>query len=395
MSEILTAQRDFTLSGDLLERALFSMGRSLHSSFAQKLAEGRARLSFSRPENREFYLAVWRYIKNLSLRGTWRTAETWARMLLALDPSSDPYEISLLLDFLALKSRQPEHILALAESADLSPKYVDCPNIAFSAALAQQMLGHAEVAREYLAKAITRFPWIPAMLYPELGVDVNLPPALWGLQPPEGNPRQSILATLYVSRSKDLWKDPDATTLFVDVASTIYNLPRKPLLPVDAGNNISRSFARHVLLTDLPAATTLLPRSWTTAPTTSYDPLPPPAAEDIISYTIPPSSSSQPRAPGDMPPGIPDANDRNAVLAFLRSMLPWMAREDFGADGAPPEEVESAEALRRLTNRIAQDYGVNVEELVRREIEEGRAVAPEEWDEEEEEVEMPRLEDQG
>ena len=74
-SEIFHHQRDFAIARDLLERALFSLGRSLHSSFQQKLAGGAARLSFRRPENREFFLCVWRYIKNLSQSGTWRTAE--------------------------------------------------------------------------------------------------------------------------------------------------------------------------------------------------------------------------------------------------------------------------------------------------------------------------------
>ena len=259
-SEIFHHQRDFTVAGDLLERALFSLGRSLHSSFQQKLAEGKARLSFRRPENRELFLCGWRYIKNLSQRGTWRTAEEFARLLLAMDPQGDPYEMCLLVDFLALKARQPERLLALAEHPAMRKKYADLPNIAFSAALAQLQLGNDATAAEYLSKALTKFPWMANMLYQELNIDANLPPALWGLQAPDDNPRQKILARLYVERTKDIWKFPANAAFLVDVASNIYNLPRKPLLGAAPDAAVPLSLARHVILTDIPAITTLLPR---------------------------------------------------------------------------------------------------------------------------------------
>lgn len=232
------------MAGDLLERALFSLGRSLHSSFQQKLAEGKARLSFRRPENRELFLCGWRYIKNLSQRGTWRTAEEFARLLLAMDPQGDPYEMDLLVDFLALKARQPERLLALTEHPAMRRKYSDLPNIAFSSALAQLQLGNESTAVEYLSKAITKFPWIPNMLYQEINVDANLPPALWGLQPPEDNPRQKILAKLYVERTKDIWKQPQFSTFLVETASNIYKLPRKPLLGESPSVEVSLSLAR-------------------------------------------------------------------------------------------------------------------------------------------------------
>ncbi|KAK0885358.1 hypothetical protein LTR87_000992 [Friedmanniomyces endolithicus] len=57
VSEIAKQERDHSTSGDLLERALFSFGRAVHSTFAKNLGEGKARLDFRRPENREFWLA--------------------------------------------------------------------------------------------------------------------------------------------------------------------------------------------------------------------------------------------------------------------------------------------------------------------------------------------------
>ena len=73
VSEIAKQESDHATSGDLLERALFSLGRAVHSTFAKNLSEGKARLDFNRPENREFWLASWKYMQNLSMRATSRS----------------------------------------------------------------------------------------------------------------------------------------------------------------------------------------------------------------------------------------------------------------------------------------------------------------------------------
>ena len=113
VSEIAKQERDHTTAGDLLERALFSFGRAVHSSFASNLAQGKVRLDFRRPENREFWLAVNRYVVNLSMRATWRTVFEWAKLLLSLDPAGDPYRICLVIDQYALRARQPQQFLDL------------------------------------------------------------------------------------------------------------------------------------------------------------------------------------------------------------------------------------------------------------------------------------------
>lgn len=335
-SEIFHHQREFAVARDLLERALFSLGRSLHSSFQQQLAEGTARLSFRRPENRELFLCGWRYIKNLSQSGTWRTAEEFARLLLAMDPEGDPYEMSLLVDLLALKSGRPERLLELTEHAQLRSKYSDQPNMAFSSALAHLQLGHASTASEYLSKAITKFPWIPSMLYQELSVESDLPAKLWGQLPPDGNLRQQILAKLYVERTKDVWRQPENTAFLVDTAEAIHQLPRKPLL-TGAAWEVSLSLGRHVVLTDVPAIATLLPAELKEWPTTAFDPIPP--LDSIESY-----ESTETVRP--FPGGMQD-EDPAAMMRVLREALPALTAE------------QMAEARRRL-----EGAGVNVDALL-------------------------------
>ncbi|KAA8910701.1 transcriptional repressor TCF25-domain-containing protein [Sphaerosporella brunnea] len=355
-SEIFHHQRDFTIAGDLLERALFSLGRSLHSSFQQKLAEGTARLSFRRPENRELFLCCWRYIKNLSLRGTWRTAEEFARLLFAMDPEGDSYEMCLLIDFLALKARQPERFLELAEHPALRKKFSDLPNMAFSSALAQLQLGNESLASEYLSKAITKFPWLPTMMYQEFNLGAQLPPTLWGIPPPEDNPRQEILARLYVERTKEIWTQPAFKTFLVDICSSIYNLPPKPLL-ANASPEVSLSLARHVILTEIQPLIQLLPRSLTTRPTAAYDPFPP--DDDLRSY------SATFAGPGVSEMIVDNRYHIEGVFTtFFRSILPWFRAglngQNIDGDALPEAERNEIEGFRTQLELA----GINVPEML-------------------------------
>jgi len=78
---MLAHERDNATSGDFIERALYNFGRTASVQFTKLLTEGKGRLDFNRFESREFYLAVWKYVHNLGLRGTWRTAEEYGWLL--------------------------------------------------------------------------------------------------------------------------------------------------------------------------------------------------------------------------------------------------------------------------------------------------------------------------
>ena len=164
VSEIAKQQGDHSVSGDLLERALFSFGRSVHSSFANALAEGKARLDFRRPENREFWLAGWRYIGNLGQRGTWRTAYEWGKLLLAMDPQIDPYCVKMVVDQLAIRGGQAEHLLKLSSLAH-DKTWNNLLNIQISFGLAKFKLKESDESRASLRIAVRNFPWVFTRLF--------------------------------------------------------------------------------------------------------------------------------------------------------------------------------------------------------------------------------------
>ena len=281
VSEIAKQERENTVSGDLLERALFTFGRAVHSSFAKLLSEGKARLDFNYSSNREFLLAAWRYMQNLAMRATWRTVYEWAKLLLALSPEDDPYAIWLVLDQYALRSRQDLDYLNLSRSSAFNERLKNHPNVQLSQGLAEFRSGNPGKGKQALFKAAGRYPWVVARLMQEINAD-SVPPAIWGKEP--RTEKEKLYSELYATRAKDLWNTPEVSALLIEVSSALP--PDTPSAPVDE-QEISENEARHVILSDTPSLIALIPRKFTSALQSTSDPLPPgtssyPSADDIL-----------------------------------------------------------------------------------------------------------------
>lgn len=359
LSHMAFQEPDFTVFADLIERALFTFGRAVHSTFAFKIAEGKARLSFLRPENREFWLCCWRYIMNLSMRGIWRSAEEYARLLFSLDPEGDPYQMCLLIDLLALKARQPERFLAFVEHDRFRAQFAHLPNIAYSTALAYQQLNQDTLAREYLAKAITRFPWVLRELYVELSIRHD-PKSPLASELPRPSVLQNLLCVLYVERTKDLWKVPQSLRLLAEVAGTIHTLPKTRPGHLEASeqegfHGVHINVARHVVMMDNTTVLRHVPKEWTLGGSLYYDPLAPP--EQIESYALPTQGVRR------TPEAAVENDEASLLTNFLMNYLPRMTG---GANARDPEAEVLAERLRlaALTESgFEDDGGGEVEEV--------------------------------
>ena len=275
VSEIAKQQGDHSVSGDLLERAIFSFGRATHTSFVQALSEGKARLDFRRPENREFWLAAWRYMGNLGQRGTWRTGYEWAKLVLSLDPEGDPYCVCMNIDQLAIRGGQADHLIKIYESPVLD--WISTrPNLDISLGIAKSKVKDAQGARSALRRSIEAYPYIFSRLFQELNLE-HVPPSIWGKQP--ATQREKLECEMYVHNAKDVWNTPEAISLLVEVAESAVAPPSYTSLDAD----ITLDEARHVMVSSIPGLINLLPRSFTTMISSSSDPLPPP--DSVLSYT--------------------------------------------------------------------------------------------------------------
>lgn len=280
VSEIAKQQQDNANAGELLERALFAFGRTVHSTFAQNLSQGKARLDFRRPENREFWLAVWRYIAILSARATFRTAFEWAKLLLSMSPEDDPYCIRLQIDQLALRGREPQGLIDIVESDHLQRSWKIPPNLAFSVALAHDRLKQPQEARKALRLAIKEYPWIASRLCKELDIS-PIPKPVWGKEPNAVN--QELLCQLYVPSVKDLWNTTEGTTLLVEVCYSVEEALGAGENPYWLADINELDLARHVILSDNRELINLLDSRIKSRYTSTSDPLPP--WESINSYS--------------------------------------------------------------------------------------------------------------
>ena len=369
VSEIAKQQGDHSVSGDLLERALFSFGRSVHSSFHTALAQGEARLDFRRPENREFWLASWRYIGNLGQRGTWRTAYEWAKLLLSLDPEGDPYCIGLLLDQIALRGGQSEHYVELASTKDWYSEYwSQFPNVQISKALAEYKLKRPVECRASLTTAVKDYPWIFARLFQELSID-RIPKSIWGKEP--RSEREIFDSEVYVTRAKDLWNTPEAISLLVEVVESVDNAPGGAVNHAE----ISLNEARHIILTDTPALIALLPRRSFSGNTSASDPLPPPDSLPSYATSRPSnqpedsSSSSTPEltaADAQNPQAANESQEVGSLRALFSRIVPWTSLGNLAARLASSSDDQLAEYNSELPAQGVDDLGVasiTVEEL--------------------------------
>ncbi|MCJ1336779.1 hypothetical protein MMC09_002057 [Bachmanniomyces sp. S44760] len=369
ISEIAKQQGDHSVSGDLLERALFSFGRSVNSSFPAALSEGKARLDFRRPENREFWLACWRYISNLAQRGTWRTAYEWAKLLLSLDPEGDPYCIGLILDQLAIRGGQSAHYTALSNCNLYHDQWARFPNVSISTGLAHNKLKHPKESRSCLTKAIQDYPWVFARLFQELGLD-NIPKSIWGKSP--RSDRERFESEMYVIRAKDLWNTPESISLLVEVVEATNGGKDTPINK-DA---ITLDEARHVLLSDVPSLISLVPRTYTTMETSSSDPLKP--LEDLPSYEITPvsdphqythTSREGPLAAvaaavapsGTNDPTISTANEAQELRglhSFFSRIMPWLGLGSSTTNDRNPNANLDENSLQQTIDQAMEDSDV-------------------------------------
>lgn len=345
VSEIAKHQGDHSVSGDLLERALYSIGKSVHSSFPSSLRAGIARLPFNKPANRELYLAIWRYISNLEMRGTWRTAFEWSKILLQLDTLVDPYGVTLMIDQVALRGRQHAQLLALCSDDAYGAAWSHLPNIQISLALAYLRAGKPRDSRKQLALATHRYPYIISALASALDIS-PLPKSLWAKLP--STDAEKLYAQLYVSRAKDLWNTPETISLLAEVAETLNHYPQESQSP--AKLEISLEEARHIMLLEIPHLIALLPRRFTTMPTSSSDVLPPPNSDsDFVQ-----------RAPGATGDGTMQTifnaagATAGATGSLLQRIMTWFQQP------AGPNDMEGESEGQVALRNLQEQLGGNI-----------------------------------
>ncbi|GAA6227856.1 transcription factor 25 isoform X2 [Lates japonicus] len=356
LSDVCRIQEDQEMARDLIERALYSFECAFHPLFS--LTAGTSRLDYLRPENRAFYLALYKHMMFLEKRGCPRTALEYCKLILSLDPDSDPLCMLLLIDFLMLRSREYQSLLQLYQDWEEHRNLSQLPNFAFSTALCYFHLSQQEdmdpeesdkqkrKANQMLQNALIMFPGVlmPLLDLCTVQPDVTVTShAFFGPKSQIGQPPAlAELTALYVGRAYNVWREA-AVMLWLEesVKEVLHRVDAKDPLVEDSQNkrkqryqSAPRNIHRHVLLSEIKEATSSLPLEVTTQPLMGFDPLPP--LDSVISYTRPERQHV-------------GASNESTLSLFFRSLLP-----NFNLQGGlrQEDEMEVARAGQELNQEV-------------------------------------------
>ncbi|KAG5943220.1 hypothetical protein E4U53_007074 [Claviceps sorghi] len=278
VSSVAKQDQNMALAAELLERALFTFGRVATSAFRQDMESGRARLDFRRPENRQFWLAGYHYLRSLIRKGTYRTALEWAKLLYALD-HGDPFAIRHYIHVLALRAHESTWLVDFFEQMDqLGGGHPGDDYLRQSMVLAKLQANDTAGALELLKRGVQTVPWLYCALFQELNLDA--PPSIWGINP--ATDTSSFWVKMYIYQTKDLWNNAQATALLQQVAQGQGGkIDASSLAPEDAAVDLGS--ARLAFLEGQTALLAVTPRHLLDSqPNYEFDPLPPPEHDNIF-----------------------------------------------------------------------------------------------------------------
>ncbi|XP_076989452.1 ribosome quality control complex subunit TCF25 [Tamandua tetradactyla] len=354
LSDACRFQEDQEMARDLIERALYCMENAFHPLFS--LTSGACRLDYRRPENRSFYLALYKQMSFLEKRGCPRTALEYCKLILSLEPDEDPLCMLLLVDHLALRARDYQYLIRLFEEWEAHRNLSQLPNFAFSVPLAHFLLSQQadlpeqerssmrENASLLICRALTMFPGVLMPLLERCSVRPDTTVSSHRFFGPDAEisqpPALNQLVSLYLGRSHFLWKEPATMSWLEENVHAV-------LQAVDAGDpavdacegrrrvlyqRAPRNIHRHVILSEVKEAVAALPPDVTTQPVMGFDPLPP--LDTIYSYV--------------RPERLGPVNHGNTIALFFRSLLPNYTMEGERPDEGVAGALNRNQGLNRL-----------------------------------------------
>ncbi|XP_053127480.1 transcription factor 25 [Hemicordylus capensis] len=357
LSDVCQMQEDQEMARDLVERALYTLECAFHPMFS--LTSRTCRLDYRRPENRAFYLALFKHMVFLERRGCPRTALEFCKLILSLDPENDPLCTLLVIDLLSLRAREYAFLTRMFQEWESHRNLSQLPNFAFSVPLAyfflsqqedlpEAELNHAhERAATLIRQSLIMFPSVLMPLLDRCSVQPDATVAshpFFGLNAQLSSPPAlSQLVSLYLGRTHPLWKDPAVMAwLETNVHEVLRMVDSSDPALEEAEQkrkvryqNAPRNVYRHVILSEIREATAALPPEVTSQPIMGFDPLPP--LDSLISYPRP-ERASRP------------ANESTFSL-FFRSLLPnFNLQAEVRAGGE--EEPGAGQNLNQGVNRL-------------------------------------------
>ncbi|CAH0547273.1 unnamed protein product [Brassicogethes aeneus] len=317
LSDLCKLSEDLAMAAELIERALYCLEYAFHPLF--NVAQGNCRLDYRRQENRALFITVFKHLVFVGGRACCRTSLEFCKLLLLLDPDTDPVGVKLVIDYYALRAREHQWLIDFVAEWDSTKHLLQLPNFAYSLALAHFYIGDTGRADSLLQEALLMFPGVLIPLLEKCSVQidnrVSNHPFFSNITDKKQPASLNTLIALYVNRSFHIWKDSDLLPwMEKNVHEALDRFERMD--PVVADNELKRnklfagplprSISRHIILSDIKGVSPVTDD--TSGPLMSFDPLPP--KDSINLYT-------KPRRPT-----LLGNTSTNPLSIFFRSLLP-------------------------------------------------------------------------
>ncbi|XP_026473372.1 transcription factor 25 isoform X2 [Ctenocephalides felis] len=348
LSDLCKMSEDLAVASELIERALYGLEMAFHPLF--NLAQGTCRLDYKRQENRALFIALFKHAQFLEGRACPRTALEISKLILALDPDSDPLAMILIMDYYAIRAREYSWLVELFDQWDYEKNFTLLPNMSYSVAQALFYLnrdGDLSRANEMLQMALLMFPGVLKPLLDKIGVKVDSRVEnhnFFGSQSQTSqSPSLNQLCKLFVSRNHCMWKDPILLPWLESNVQEVLNIVDNALPVVEEcaekrahryPSPTPRNILRHVVLSDFKDVPTNIAEGINPGPMLSFDPLPP--LDSINLYSR---------------PTHPSAETVSTMSYFFQSLLP-----NFNVPNFNPNQPNNNLANRQL------DIAINNEE---------------------------------
>lgn len=367
LSDMVRVSEDFKTASELVERALLIFEAGFHPKF--NLSQANCRLSYKRPENRTFFITIFKHIMYTNRRGLRRTPLEYTKLLLSLEPENDPLFATLMIDFYAIRSEEYDYLIDFISKWKHLSKL---PNMTFSLALAHFMKSRntkkgkvvngdsSKLADELLQEALLSYPnfIIPLLetcsAEPDSALkrckyfDYSIHGSKYGLVPES----LDLLINLYVQRSNILWKNKTVLAwLEKNVSILVEKFANEELIDgnqqIEAWSSFRgptpRNLLRHIVLSDLNVK---IPPSAANKVVLDIDPFPP---ESIVSYSTKQTSSTSRNSSSTAP---------SSFLGFsrlaIRSMFPNFNTVPGRGDSGTSNEAINSDSLR-MVGRFIQE----------------------------------------
>lgn len=110
-------------------------------------------------------MAIFKHLVSIGLRGCYRTALEFCKLLYTLDLDSDPLAVILMLDFYAIKASEYSWFIEFFDTFESKKNLSQLPNMAFAIALAHFYHSKSDpkslpFADDYLKQALLMFPGV-------------------------------------------------------------------------------------------------------------------------------------------------------------------------------------------------------------------------------------------